>query len=500
MNDEGIFATIARDVLKGGLPYRDLFDIAPPLIYGWYAFGFLLFGQETWVPHLLLALVLSLTTLLVFIEGRLLFSPRAGYVAAFAFALSTGIVQMGSWAQPGYFVLLPLVAALVAFTLGAQRQRTGWYLAAGVFSGLAIITMQLVALHYLVLLAFSVGQARQKDRSWPGRYAPTAALLVGALVVLLALAMPYLASGALGDLYYGAIKYPLLYAGNLSWGTKAQIGAGQLARFLMVAGPWVVLSLVGAGALIGRRDGQRALVLAWAAASLLAIAITGRFNTHYFALLRPAMALLAGYAAQAFWPRQQALRVRFSFRAAFYSMFGVAVLFSAVLNGQVYSQPSATERHIVKVLWPTRVREAQSPSVAAYISGRTEPTDSIYNLGREGELYFHANRRPASRYFHEFPLRNGPGAVPKLLADLERNKPVYIVDTQWPQYLEDVTDWYPWEVLQFLKENYEYEAKIEFDPALVEIYKDALGDRYEERRLTYYGDLWRLKDEYRQAR
>ncbi|MEK7248748.1 MAG: PKD domain-containing protein, partial [Chloroflexota bacterium] len=33
--DEGVYATIAQGVLDGKVPYRDLFDNKPPLVYGW---------------------------------------------------------------------------------------------------------------------------------------------------------------------------------------------------------------------------------------------------------------------------------------------------------------------------------------------------------------------------------------------------------------------------------------------------------------------------------
>src|SRR5690349_12406216 len=66
--DEGAYGTIAQQMLHGALPYRDLFDHKPPLIYVWYAASFLLFGENIIAPRIAAAAVWSVTTLLVFIQ------------------------------------------------------------------------------------------------------------------------------------------------------------------------------------------------------------------------------------------------------------------------------------------------------------------------------------------------------------------------------------------------------------------------------------------------
>ena len=38
--DEAIYATIAREILHGAVPYRDIWEIKPPLIFYLYAIVF----------------------------------------------------------------------------------------------------------------------------------------------------------------------------------------------------------------------------------------------------------------------------------------------------------------------------------------------------------------------------------------------------------------------------------------------------------------------------
>ncbi len=80
--DEGVYATIAQRLLRGDVPYRDLFDNKPPIVYGWYAFSFLVFGEGVAAPRIVAALLLSFTTLAIFGEARMLFPRRVAYLGA----------------------------------------------------------------------------------------------------------------------------------------------------------------------------------------------------------------------------------------------------------------------------------------------------------------------------------------------------------------------------------------------------------------------------------
>src|SRR5688500_3169441 len=85
--DEGAYGTIAQQMLNGALPYRDLFDHKPPLVYVWYAACFLLFGENIVAPRIAAAAVWSATTFLVFLQAKMLLTQRQAYIASFVFAM-----------------------------------------------------------------------------------------------------------------------------------------------------------------------------------------------------------------------------------------------------------------------------------------------------------------------------------------------------------------------------------------------------------------------------
>src|SRR5574341_2317581 len=126
--DEGVYATVAQGLLNGQVPYRDLFDNKPPLVYAWYALSFTLFGEHVMAPRILASVLLSLTTLSLFGQARMVFPKPVAYVAAGLFGLSTGLPFVALHANTEAYMLLPLVTSLAAFTVGVRRGGMPWFL------------------------------------------------------------------------------------------------------------------------------------------------------------------------------------------------------------------------------------------------------------------------------------------------------------------------------------------------------------------------------------
>jgi hypothetical protein len=492
MNDEGIFATIAEGLLRGQLPYRDLFDIAPPAIYGWYAASFTLFGRNDWAPHVMLALVMSATTLLVYIEGRLLFSRRGASGAAIAFALSAGISRMGAWALHEYFALLPLMGALVAFTIALQRGRNALYLVAGLCCGLAFITNQSTAVTTTALALLAIWfSAQRSPRRWSPRHLGGAALLsAGFVLALLTVVIPYLLAGALGDLLYGAIEYPLRYGAELSAGRRVSLALSVWGRFLLAASPWLLLSVAGAVRLRHVRDERRLLLWSTAVAALVAVCLTGRFHIQYFALMFPAFALLMGQVVEDGSATIATLRRC----RPLVALLAVSVALCLVYNGFSYVWSTPTARSIAKSQPTSRAREAESRIVGAYLRSMTGPNDTILNIGHQGELYFYADRRPAIRYFHDWPWRTDPRTIAPSLQEIMQAKPRYIVDTMWYDYLEGNSRVYAWDIFSFIQSHYVLDQRVCFDPGIRRLYHTITASSLGAKQLSCYADVYRLKD------
>ncbi|MPZ98822.1 MAG: hypothetical protein GEU80_05680 [Dehalococcoidia bacterium] len=274
--DEGAYATVAQGLLGGQIPYRDLFDHKPPLVYAWYALSFLAFGESIEAPRLMAALVLSGVAMLVTATGASLYGRRVGYASGALFALSCGFSMLRMNANTEVFMLLPLTASLYAAVRGLAGGNQRWWLIAGVLATLAVATKPIAAPHLLVLAG-----AAGWSGSRPGRLslAPVLLLTVGAIMAAATVAAPFLLAGAWSEFWWANVSYNATYNGGVETATKleafVQIG---LLGFPTIAAPVVGLGTIGAVALVRRRRSPGdPLLLAWTAAAAVGVAATGRF-------------------------------------------------------------------------------------------------------------------------------------------------------------------------------------------------------------------------------
>jgi hypothetical protein len=282
--------------------------------------------------------------------------------------------------------------------------------------------------------------------------------------------LPFLLLGAFRDLFDATVIYTWQYVGALPLETKL-LRALQAPSFLsIIAGPWVLLSTIGIlFTICYRPEGKNWLLVGWLIASGVGVASPGRFFDHYFVQLLPAMSLLIPAGIYFLRRRWQIPLVR----AAVALLLSLSLLLAIVMNAGIYLQPTYAERHAAKghnyewTLW-----EIQSPDLAAYVRQRTGEEDFIYNLGFDSELYFYAQRRSPTRFVFDRPFSVNRSFVQEALVDLQRNKPVYIIDsTSYETWREHRYD--PPEIKDFIDEHYDYVGKI------------------------YYADVYRLKSSER---
>jgi 4-amino-4-deoxy-L-arabinose transferase-like glycosyltransferase len=454
--DEGVYATIAKGLLRGEVPYRDYFDHKPPLVYVYYAFSFLAFGEGIAAPRLLASLFLSATTLLVYKEARLVLNSSSGAtLAAAAFALSTGFTLLQPNSNTEVFLLLPMTASLWAFSKGLQDRGIGWFAAAGVCCGLAVLTKH-VAVWNAAALALGC-LALGADAGVATRLRRLCGLVAGGLSVLLLAVVPFALAGAFDELLYANVTYNLLYSGQLTLAERLDRLVATGFAFLVVSGPLVVAAVPAIPVIASRRSNDlHRIVGVWFCASLVGVATSGFFYPHYYLTLLPGLALCTGIGLSGY----QAWTGRG--RASFLAALGLAALLCIALNGTVYLASSPDERHLLK--YPRQPAEwhVASMDLARYIAASTEPEDTILNYGRESQLYFYADRPPALRFIYNRPFWLDSKTFDEAMQALREAPPTMIIDTA--SFRGDV-GWeedHPTVLRDFLTAEYDFVGHVEF--------------------------------------
>jgi len=471
MRDEGYYAAASQAMLHGAVPYTDFFDNKPPLVYVFYSASFLMFGETLWAPRLLVSLMISGAALCVYFNARLLFSShKTGAIAAAAFAVSIGLAKLETNANTEFFMLLPMTAGLLAFTLARRTGSGWWYLVSGVLGGAAILTKTIYVIPMAFLFLFAVAQNR---RTAPGRHSllspavwsRASMMIVGSLAAFAVFAVPLLLLGAFGDMMECLTYYSWIYSGHVSLLSRLIATVKSPAFMVFVTGPWVVLAAFGAYVLLRAKDNDTGLLLAgWFAANLLSIYAAGRFYNHYYIVLLPAMALLV--------PAGIELVIK-NWRTVPGQVFIVVALPALLmaplsLTLHVYAQPTPSDRHIAKYESDRTDWEARSPALGAWLADRTNPSDYIYNFGFQSELYFYADRTSPSRFFFDNALGLDEKYEREAVQELSANPPAYVVDSAIYEKKTEL-NYYSEPIKQWIEQNYVYVGKV------------------------YYADIWRLK-------
>jgi hypothetical protein len=195
--------------------------------------------------------------------------------------------------------------------------------------------------------------------------------------------------------------------------------------------------------------------VAWVAIAGLSIAINGSRNLpQYFLQAAPALALAAGVAAAlALAPLPKLARwiivllvAAGAWRAGddpFPKLAGNIWHDTQYIAGRIDRRT-----HLAKYGGARSVDKysaLDNMDIGAFLASKTRPDETVYVFGFSPGAYAYANRRSASRFFWSRPVildfnREDPrSGVAGLLADLERNRPAYVV-LQQHDWSPDVQD------------------------------------------------------------
>lgn len=300
--DESVWAYIAQQTLRGGfLPYRDVIDNKPPLVYVPFFLSELFAGHgDAAVRATGVALHVLISGLLVYVLARAL-GPAAAIAAGAAEAVLGGtphlegdyLLQSEVQIEVVLVLLLWAVCRAADRPAGAERA-PGLAAALGGLCAAAFLTKQTHVVLAPAFLVLAISTAS------PGRRTRDAALFASGFALLVALVvLPFALAGALPHLAHGVFGHNLRHvvalptAAHLAEQIRSVFSNQALLAFLGLAG--------GALALFVART-RVAAAVAWTffAAGALGVAAGGdRLFRHYFLLVSfPLHLLLAcGIAA-----------------------------------------------------------------------------------------------------------------------------------------------------------------------------------------------------------
>jgi 4-amino-4-deoxy-L-arabinose transferase-like glycosyltransferase len=422
--DEGLYAYIGQEILRGAMPYRDAMDQKPPGIHYIYAAIIALFGATPEAIRVFTACYALLTIALVYLSARRLFGVRAGLFAALGYGVfSSGPLLRGESSNSEVFMVLPVLASFHLFVVWMDTRRRALLPASGLCAALAMLIKTVALPHLLVALPF-LAWRRIGDRSARERTLDAALFLLPAVVLALATVAYFRWRGAFDDLYYWTVTFNRMYGRT----TLARFFSGMkmgLGRVLPELLPLLLLAIPALFRVLFRERSSRNLfAVAFIPAAYLGLSMPTKFFEHYFIQLLPPLAIMAGYGAALVSERRGKLL------ALVLPLVAASVFYWGTKEYRFFFLYTPEEVSAKKYGSDVFVRAAE---VARYVRERTAPSDYVFQWGFEPEIYFLSDRRAPNPYTVHFAVEDSRApseAVNDLVASIIRTKPVYIIVQQ----------------------------------------------------------------------
>ena len=301
--DEGEYAYAGQLLLQGIPPYQLAYSMKLPGTFAAYAVILAVFGQTAAGIHVGLLFINAATTFLVFLLARRLFGSLAGLVAAASYALlSTSPSVVGFAGHATHFVTLAAMAGILLLLMAIDTGRRWLFFGSGLMLGLAFLMKQPGILFVIFGGLYLIKSAFQSRRFDWRRLMPKAGIFAfGSILPLATTCAALFAAGSFHKFWFWTFVYSQEYGSIMSVGDGLRIFRLTAPQVVEPAfWIWVVAG-IGLSALLWNREARAHgfFLAGFLLFSFLAVCPGFYFRRHYFILLLPAIALLAGVAVTA---------------------------------------------------------------------------------------------------------------------------------------------------------------------------------------------------------
>jgi len=399
--DEGMFGYAGQEILRNGLPYRDVVDIKPPIVFYINALALLFFPPTPIGMRTFLLLYNFLTLITLYFTGRrLVDSKLAGYFVAISYAVMSSVpVFLGFSASTEMFLLLPLSLSMFFMIKGIQIDRRSLIFLSGIFGALAFWTrITSAALVLFISLCFLVFQVSKKDRKLSLSVCLKKLFFwsAGFLMISFAISAYFLFKGVFGDFVYWSFTHSYLYSrlaeNKLSISTIRE----TFLPIVAVSSPALITGLIG---FLVKPSEKRRITFFTVGFLIFSIASTipGYKYRHYFAQLLPALSIFGGVGI--YFISKRFKRIGQVAWVLVYIVLTIAVPVKLYAEYYYKDTPDLISRKLFGVNpFP------ESIEVAKYIEEKTKKDDNILVFSSEPQILLYSNRKNVSAFAIIYPL------------------------------------------------------------------------------------------------
>lgn len=425
--DEGEYAYTGQLMLQGIPPFELSSNMKLPGVDASYAVIMAIFGQTAAGVHTGFLLVNLATAALVFFLARRLFDPTAAWAAAASYTLLTiGMGVLGTSAHATHFVVLPAVGATLLLLRWRDSGRTAILFLSGLLYGLAVLMKQPGVIFGVFGGLFVLWTQRRRLRVF-ATWIEFAWFAAGCCLPLALALLILWRAGVFARFWFWTFQYGRAYGSVISLSNGIFLLLGMLPR--VISPNWLLWILAVAGMVIAwqRKLRSARFAAAFLLFSFLAVCPGFYFRAHYFVLLLPAIAILAGGAVSFAAQRSAILPA---------VLIAAAIVIPAIADRDFFFTMTGDQLSR-RMYWPNPFPEALQ--IADYIKNHSAPDARVAILGSEPEIYYYSQRHSSIDYIYTYAL-----GEPQPYAQSMQDDLIHKIVAAPPEYVVAVNVYTSW--------------------------------------------------------
>ena len=426
--DSGVFLYTGWRILNGELPYRDIWDHKPPVIFYINAAGLALTNNSRWGVWLLELVLVFFAAWVGYQLIKKVFGLFPAIFSLLLWLLSLVPLFQGGNFTTEYTLPLQFAALWLLYDSDKSEHKDRRFFLIGLTGALAFFTKQTaIGIWIAIIVSISIQElASGQFKQW---FRELSYIFLGGISITAFMAIFFGAQGAFPQFWSAAFEYNFFYSSLNEYDLTPRIDI--LIRGLRpLSNSWLLqFSVAGYVAailyiLLKKNYAEPLKKLLFIGLinlpiELILIAIPQKTYPHYFMTLLPILAVLTAYtvwtvtSAISTWKLPGFMKL---LAAAGVLAFFLSRSFDGYLN-QLYTYRTLTK----------------DETVIDYVKESTSPDDYVLLWGAEASVNYFTERRSPTRFVYQYPLqRDGyvnESLILEFLDDVIENRPKLIIDT-----------------------------------------------------------------------
>ncbi len=424
--DSGVFLYMGWRILNGELPYLDVWDHKPPIIFYLNALGLAIMDNSRWGVWLLEFLFLFLAAFIGFKIIQKAFGTFPAIFSTLLWLLTLLFVIQGGNLTTEYTLPLQFTALMFAQITFEKQNISVWrWLLIGAIGAIAFFTKQTAIGIWISIIMF-LFIYRLKSHRLKELFFEFLSFLIGLFLVFLFWILFFIIRGGGAEFWSSAFEYNLIYSTTIV-GLSARLRPILFGIFpLTKVG---LFQFAGIGYMIGlllifyKRDIPRNWIplivigLFDLPIELILISVSGKTYAHYYMTILPVLALFSAIPIWVIYKSKLLDNIPNIIKNTLNVCIIILFFWTSL---RLYKSRINSWRHM-----------DTDQAIVSYIKLNTTKEDYVLLWGAETKINFLSQRMSPTRFVYQNPIYNqeyvNEQMIVEFLNDIIQNNPKFII-------------------------------------------------------------------------